>query len=303
MFSLRQLEFVVAVAEEGSFTAAAARCHTVQSALSHQIAKLETQFQTRLFDRQARRVQVTAAGEVFLHNARQTLRAAQRLQEEMAQALGVVRGRINIGQISSLTAVSVPALLSQFRRAHAEVDVHLRTGMSDALLQDLAEGRLDVALVGVGPQQSLPDQRLLLHQEGLAVITAPGHRFAQRASISLQDLDDTPMAGLMAGAGVRGIIDAAFAAAGLRQRLQYEVTHADLMRQLVAADLATAVVPQTMTTTMHDLAVVRLVPDFRFLTYACWSRDPTPAARAFMALLRAHLPPLAHDAGMSDCND
>ena len=289
MFSLRQLEFAVAVAEEGSFTAAAVRCHTVQSALSHQIAKLETQLGARLFDRQARRVRVTAAGEVFLHNARQTLRAAQRLREEMAQALGVVRGRINIGQISSLTSVSVPELLCAFRQAHAEVDVHLRTGMSDILLEDLAAGRLDVVLVGVGPQVELPEQRLLLHEEGLSVICAPAHAFAQRASISLHDLDDVPMAGLIPGAGVRGIIDTAFNAAGLRQRLQYEVTHADLMRQLVAAELATAIVPQTVSSMMRELAVVPLTPAFRFLTYACWSRDPTPAARAFMTLLRAQL--------------
>ncbi|MFT4247760.1 MAG: LysR family transcriptional regulator [Pseudomonas sp.] len=286
MFSLRQLEFAVAVAEAGSFTAAAARCHTVQSALSHQIAKLEEQLGARLFDRNGRRVRATAAGEVFLHNARQTLRAAQRLQEEMAQAVGVVRGRINIGQISSLTTLSVPELLSRFHRAHAEVDVHLRTGMSEALLQDLSEGRLDVALVGVGPQIVLPEQRLLLHEEGLALITAPGHRLAHRRRVALRELDDAPMAGLIPGAGVRGIVDVAFAEAGLRQRLQYEVTHADLIRQLVAADLGIAIVPQTMAAVMTDVAVVKLTPPFRFLTYACWNRDPTPAARAFVTLLR-----------------
>ncbi|MEQ4575263.1 MAG: LysR family transcriptional regulator [Gammaproteobacteria bacterium] len=286
MFSLRQLEFAVAVAEEGSFTAAAARCHTVQSALSHQIAKLEEQLGARLFDRRGRGVRVTAAGEVFLHNARRTLRAAQRLQDEMAQAVGVVRGRINIGQISSLMTVWIPELLSEFRRAHAEVDVHLRTGMSEALLRDLAEGQLDVALVGVGTQVELPEQRLLLHEEGLALITAPGHRFARRRSVALRELDDAPMAGLSPGAGVRGIIDGAFAEAGLRQRLQYEATHAELIRQLVAEDLCISILPQTTAETMDGIAMVKLTPSFRFLTYACWHRDPTPAARAFVALLR-----------------
>ena len=180
MFSLRKLEFAVAVAEEGGFTAAAARCHTAQSALSHQIAKLEQQLGARLFDRSGRRVRITAAGEVVLHNAWQTLRAAQRLHEEMAQALGEVRGRVHIGQISSLTTVSVPALLGEFRHTHAQVDVQLRTGMIAMLLQDLADSRLDVVLVGVGSQQTLPEQRLLLHEDGLAPIATPGHRFARR---------------------------------------------------------------------------------------------------------------------------
>ncbi|MEE7548292.1 LysR family transcriptional regulator, partial [Xanthomonas sp. Kuri4-1] len=128
MFTLRQLEFAVAVAEEGSFTAAARRCHTVQSALSHQIAKIEASLGARLFERGARQVRATAAGEVFLHNARATLGAAERLHDEMAQALGSVRGRIQIGFISSLTTVPVAALLRGFRQAHSAVDVHLRTG-------------------------------------------------------------------------------------------------------------------------------------------------------------------------------
>lgn len=98
MLTLRQLEFAVAVAEEGGFTAAARRCNTVQSALSHQVAKIEEALGARLFERGPRQVRPTAAGEVFLHNARQTLRAAERLHEEMAQALGTVRGQLTLGQ-------------------------------------------------------------------------------------------------------------------------------------------------------------------------------------------------------------
>lgn len=138
MFTLRQLEFVVAVAEEGGFTAAAARCHTVQSALSHQVARLEEAFGARLFERGHRQVRPTAAGEVFLRNARLTLQAADRLQEEMALALGTVRGRIRIGQITALTVVDVPDLLARFRGAYPAVDVHLRVGMSEELLPPAA---------------------------------------------------------------------------------------------------------------------------------------------------------------------
>ncbi|QEO95541.1 LysR family transcriptional regulator [Xanthomonas oryzae pv. oryzicola] len=85
----------------------------------------------------------------------------------------------------------------------------------------------------------MPAQRLLLHEEALALIVAPGHRFATRKRVALAELDDEPIA----GAGVRGILDAAFAQAGLRQRQQYEVTHADLVRELVAADLGVGIIP------------------------------------------------------------
>lgn len=77
--------------------------------------------------------------------------------------------------------------------------------MREALLHDLAKAGLDVALVGVGPQVAVPAQRLLLHEEALALIVAPGHRFATRKRVALAELDDEPMTGLIAGAGVRGI--------------------------------------------------------------------------------------------------
>jgi len=197
MFTLRQLEFAVAVAEEGGFTAAAARCHTVQSALSHQIARLEEAFGTRLFERSHRQVRPTAAGEVFLHNARLTLQAAARLHEEMALTLGTVRGRINIGQITSLNVVDVPALLAAFRAAHPAVEVHLKVGMSDVLLAELEDGRLDVALVGVGPQISLPPQHRLLHEEGLSLVMPIDHPLTQHRTIPLQALQGLPLAALV----------------------------------------------------------------------------------------------------------
>ncbi len=287
MFTLRQLEFAVAVAEEGGFTAAATRCHTVQSALSHQIARLEDAFGTRLFERSHRRVRPTAAGEIFLHNARLTLQAAARLQEEMALALGTVRGRINIGQITSLNVVDVPALLAAFRAAHPAVEVHLKAGMSDVLLAELEQGSLDVALVGVGPQITLPPQHRLLHEEGLSLVMPIDHPLASLAAIPLQALQGLPLAALVPGAGVRRMLDDALRERGIQAQLQYEVTHSELQQQLVAAGLAVAVVPDSMAARMQRTLVRPLAEDFRFRTCAVWRADPTPAARALLGLLPA----------------
>ena len=285
MFTLRQLEFAVAVAEEGGFTAAAARCHTVQSALSHQIARLEDAFGTRLFERSHRRVRPTAAGEIFLHNARLTLQAAARLQEEMALALGTVRGRINIGQITSLNVVDVPALLAAFRAAHPAVEVHLKAGMSDVLLAELEQGSLDVALVGVGPQITLPPQHRLLHEEGLSLVMPIDHPLASLAAIPLQALQGLPLAALVPGAGVRRMLDDALRERGIQAQLQYEVTHSELQQQLVAAGLAVAVVPDSMAARMQRTVVRPLAEQVRFRTCAVWRADPTPAARALLGLL------------------
>jgi len=288
MFTLRQLEFAVAVAEEGGFTAAARRCHTVQSALSHQVARLEDAFGARLFERGARQVRVTAAGEVFLANARATLHAAARLQEEMALAVGTVRGRINIGQITALTVVDVPALLAAFRGAHPAVDVHLRVDMSEVLLAELAEGRLDVALIGVGPQVPLPPQHRLLDEEGLSLLLPQAHPLAAMQAIPLQALDGVPLAALVPGAGVRRMLDDALLERGVRPQLQYEVSHGELLQQLVAAGLAVAALPASMAARMQGVCVRPLAEPFRFRTCAVWRADPTPAARALLGLLPAH---------------
>jgi len=287
MFTLRQLKSPAAVAEEGGSPPAAPRCHTVQSALSHQIARLEDAFGSRLFERSHRRVRPTAAGEVFLHNARLTLQAAARLQEEMALTLGTVRGRINIGQITSLNVVDVPALLSAFRAAHPAVEVHLKAGMSDVLLAELEQGSLDVALVGVGPQITLPPQHRLLHEEGLSLVMPTDHPLVSHTAIPLQALQGLPLAALVPGAGVRRMVDDALRERGIQAQLQYEVTHSELQQQLVAAGLAVAVVPDSMAARMQRTVVRPLVEPFRFRTCAVWRADPTPAARALLSLLPA----------------
>ncbi|MEW2144905.1 LysR family transcriptional regulator [Micromonospora vinacea] len=97
-----QLRYVLAVAEASSFTRAAERCLVVQSALSHQIARLERELGARLFERTSRRVRLTPAGVAFLPAARQCLDASERAAAEVAAAVGEVRGRVTVGLIPRL---------------------------------------------------------------------------------------------------------------------------------------------------------------------------------------------------------
>src|SRR3954447_16333775 len=106
---LQQMRYVVAIAETSSFTRAAERCLVVQSALSHQIARLERELGARLFERTSRRVRLTAAGAAFLPAAHQCLDAAQRAAAEVAAAVGQVRGHLRVAVIPVITAVDVPA--------------------------------------------------------------------------------------------------------------------------------------------------------------------------------------------------
>ncbi|WP_280201801.1 LysR family transcriptional regulator, partial [Nocardia cyriacigeorgica] len=148
---LQQMRYVLAVAETNSFTRAAERCLVVQSALSHQIARLERELGARLFDRTSRRVRLTPAGVAFLPAARQCLEAAERAAAEVAAAVGEIRGRLAVGLIPSVAAVDVPAALREFRSRYPHVRINLRVGASEGLAERVEQGALDVAFLGLPP--------------------------------------------------------------------------------------------------------------------------------------------------------
>lgn len=143
------MRYVIAVAEANSFTRAAQRCLVVQSALSHQIARLEKELGARLFERTSRRVRLTPAGAAFLPVARQCLDAAERAAAEVAAAVGEVRGRLAVGLIPSVGAVDVPAVLRDFHRRHPKARISIDVGASDELVEQVRQGELDVAFIGI----------------------------------------------------------------------------------------------------------------------------------------------------------
>src|SRR3954469_3132297 len=144
---LQQKRYVIAVAETRNFTRAAEQCLVVQSALSHQIARLERELGAKLFDRTSRRVRLTPAGEAFLPAARQALDAAERPRAEVAAAAGEIRGRLAIGAISTVAAVDLPTVLKQFHVRYRHVRISLRSGPSEDLIERVRHGTLDAAFL------------------------------------------------------------------------------------------------------------------------------------------------------------
>lgn len=109
---LQQMRYVAAIAEEQNFTRAAERCFVVQSALSHQIKALERELGVKLFARSSRRVELTAAGEAFLVQARASLDAADRAVSAAAAANGEIRGTLTVGVIPTVTTIDIPPPLA-----------------------------------------------------------------------------------------------------------------------------------------------------------------------------------------------
>ncbi len=288
--NLKQIEYALAVAETGSFTRAAQRCHVVQSALSHQIARLEEQLGVPLFERSSRWVRLTPAGEAFVPNARIALDAARRIADEVAAATGEVRGRLSIGEISSLTELDLVDLLAGFHREYPKVDIRWLMGKSELMIGDVRERRLDVAFIGVWPGEALDgvEHRLLAREELVAVLPRE-HPLVIHRQLSLAQLEDQPLVDFQAGTGARRQTDEAFASAGLRHRVQFEVGTTNLIEKFVQRGLALGLVAERVAAGFQRVRVVPISDAPVRHVYAIWSKTPTPAASAFLQLLERHL--------------
>ncbi|MBB5781150.1 LysR family transcriptional regulator [Nonomuraea jabiensis] len=284
---LQQMRYVVAVAETANFTRAAERCRVVQSALSHQIARLERELGARLFDRTSRRVTLTPAGEAFLPAARQALDAAERARAEVAAASGELRGRLAIGAIPTVTAVDLPSALQTFHVRHPQVRITLGVGASDELAEQVRQGALDIAFLGLPPSVRPKGVRgLALARGELVAVVAPGHHLADAAGVDLQRLSDEVFVDFPAGTAARAQSDEAFAAAGVSREVAFEITNADLMARLVRLGLGVAMMPAAFAPELPGVHVVELRDPPTRVEHLIWSRlRPSPAAAAFLDVL------------------
>ncbi|WP_164248277.1 LysR family transcriptional regulator [Streptomyces sp. S4.7] len=284
---LQQMRYVIAVAEMNSFTRAAQRCLVVQSALSHQIARLEKELGARLFERTSRRVRLTPAGAAFLPAARQCLDAAERVAAEVAAAVGEVRGRLAVGLIPSVAAVDVPAVLREFHQRHPKARISLSVGASDELAEQVRQGDIEVAFLGI-PVTARPRGVMArkLAEERLVAVVSPDHPLADETSVDLRRLSSEVFVDLPAKTAGRAQSDLAFTAAGITREVAFEVTNADYLARLVGAGLGVALLPPTYAEGLAGITTIEVTDAPARAEYVIWSRESrAPAANAFLELL------------------
>ncbi|MDQ8707903.1 LysR family transcriptional regulator [Streptomyces sp. LHD-70] len=285
---LRQLRYVLAVAETRNFTRAAEQCHVVQSALSHQVKTLEDELGVRLFARTSRRVELTAAGKAFLPSARASLEAAERAAADAKATLGEMRGPVTLGIIPTVTALDIPHALRTFHQAHPAVRVTLRTAASDELISAVEAGTVDIAVLGL-PETVTPSgvQSVELARERHIAVVSTEHRLAGRRRLRLADLAEETFVDFTAGTPGRAQSDLAFAAAGIPRDVTFEAMSIDLILDLVEQNLAVALLPPAILRPGARLAAIAVTGGPTRSEYLAWSEfNPTPAATALLAVLR-----------------
>lgn len=288
---LRQLEYFVAVAEEGNFTRAAARVHVAQPAVSAQIARLERELGLPLFDRTRRAVRLTAAGEAVLPHARAALAAVADARTAVEELGDLVRGAVRIGTVTAHN-VDMPALLAAFHAAHPAVEITLGTEDSDALIDGVQSGRLDLAIASVGPGEVPAGLAVeVITDEAIQAVVGRGDLWWGRTRASLSALAARPLIALPVGTGIRRRLDEACTSAGVAARIAFEAGTPVELADLAARGLGVAIVPESVSRSRDDVHPVAITPQLRGRLVLAWraSGPMSPAARVLVGMAREHV--------------
>ena len=240
---IRQLRSFIAIAELGTFTAAALRVHVTQAAISMQIRQLENELGARLFVRAPRRVMLTEAGEHLLHRARQILRDHDAALDEIAELAGAERGRLRVGSASAAVITDVlPKLLKEVRKQHAGAEITVLSGTSEALVQHILAGEVDIAFVSL-PVEARGISTERLSEDQLVAIASPRHKLAKQRTISAYTLAGEKLILGERGGNTRRLIDQFFAQAGVTLHVSMELSRQAAIRRMVEEDMGVGIVP------------------------------------------------------------
>ena len=293
---LRHLEHFLAVAEEGSFTRAAARLHLVQSALSVSVRSLERELGVRLFDRNTHRVELTDTGRALVPAARRTLAAADAARDVVAAVQGGLRGTIRIGIMHSLSLIDLAGLLTEFHRDWPEVRLIplAAQGGSSELAKEVAEGRLDLAFAALpdGYPSGLAVRALASEQMLLAC--PPGDALGKRRILELHELAGKRFVEFPPGWGTRVAADRLFLRGGLQREIAVEVADIPNVTDLVAAGFGFAFLSPSMITRKKGMVLrrVRPSPEFVVSMITANAQPLSAAAQALVDLVNERYPEL-----------
>jgi DNA-binding transcriptional LysR family regulator len=286
---LRQLVYAEAVARHRHFTRAAEELHVAQSALSHQIRKLEAELGTELFERTSRRVIPTAAGEAVALRARRVMAETEAIHGELDQLRGLVRGRITIGALLPAGELEVTTVLASFNQAFPGIEVSLREGTAGDMIDLIESDRLDVSFSLIPGELPEGLEGIALSEEEVIAAFPPGTAPGKQV-LSAADLAGVPLATPRSGSAIKRVVDSFFAAAGERSQLTLESGDPYLIRCLVSDGFGAAILPASITRRLGPPVETRpLRPPVHLPVYLIWRRDRhrSPAAAAFIEFVRS----------------
>ncbi len=265
--SLRDLEYIVAVAEHEHFGKAAIATHVSQPALSAQIKKVEEFLQVRLFERSNRSVVMTPIGGQIVAQARIVLEEAQKIADLASNSLEPLAGPLRLGAIATLGPYYLPHIISPVRKKFNRLELYLREGKTEGLIADLKAGTLDAVLASPPFPEADSLRQFPLFIEPFHLAAPKGHPLILKDSLRSFDLRASEMILLEDGHCLK---DQTLDTCPVNRRgnyRQYHATSLETLRHLVASGLGYTLIPYL---------AVKDEPKLRSLvSYRCFDGKPS----------------------------
>ena len=240
---LRQLEILRAVADKGSFTAAAKVLNVSQSAVSRSVLLLEEELREPLFLRLGRRVRPTAAGAALLDLSRRVLADVRETTASILdQSQRQLAGTLHLGGGMTVCLHVFPALLKEFRKTHPKVEIKLTTGATPQLLERLRSGALDVGLLTL-PVEGSDLVQVPVMREELLLVMPPTHKLAKLRRITPADLVGQRWVLFERGSSTRRVIDEMLERDAIRPRIVMETENVEILKALTMIGMGLTVLP------------------------------------------------------------
>ena len=238
---LAQLDAFIAAADCGSFSRAAEILNVAQPSLSNRIQSLEREVGQAMFERMGRGVKLTDAGRAFLPYAQRILRTLHDGLMVLDGTREGTGGRLSVATAPAVGTYVLPKMLKIFCDNHEGVDVVVRTGHSDEVLQMVLD---DDVQLGLGRPINHPDVRtIFLYRDQLVLVVAANHRYAKRGTVKVDDLADESLILFDRDSGYYGLIMGLFRDLGVVPHQQMQLDSIEATKKMVESNLGIALLP------------------------------------------------------------
>jgi DNA-binding transcriptional LysR family regulator len=291
--TLRQVRAFLAVAQWGSFTAAAGRLHLTQSAVSVLVSELEAVFGLRLFDRTTRLVRLTDAGREFQPVAQKVMLELEAAVSSSRELAAQKRGRVAVAATPLMSSLLLPRAIARYAELQPGVSVVLHDALAGQIQPKVRDGEVDF---GIGTFERSARELIAepLMTDTLVLACASGHSLARRRQVPWRALAGHPFIALTRDNSVGQLITESLGGAGIEIHPAYEVSHLWTVVGMVDAGLGVAVLPSyaNAIAQLYQIRILRLVdPVVRRETSFVTRRGVrlSPAAQGFQSFLKGYV--------------
>lgn len=291
--TLRRLRSFIKVAEFGSFRRAAERLSISQPALSVHVQELEDELGVALFRRTTREVRLTEEGARFAAQMKRTLIEFDSLVDDFKDQAAIQRGRVEIACVPSMASQVLPPILSQFKKDHPKITVHIYDDRAEIIEQLVSKSDVDLA---ISPPPIRNAELVFEHvlDDPYVAVLPKGHPLAGQPSVTSEALLKYPLIMMRSGLNMRQVFDEALAASPVQPKPAYEVYHHDTLIGFVTANLGIGAMPaMTLANVRHPSLTYARITDpviSRQIGFLTRRGEPlNPAARKFAEAVRRYM--------------